>query len=195
MEDGLKVAIGSVLGDGCLKQLSKKERASQLYISQHESRLPYLEWLHAKLGEQFAVNPIKRKKGYRQFYFMTKPDKALGELMTRFYPLGKKEVPAEIMNLLVFPLSLAVWYMDDGTLDKRAKYHHNAMFATYGFSFDGCAMLGKVLLENFGVQASVSRCSMRGKVYPRLYVRSAGMNRFIDIVKPYVHPVFRYKIK
>ena len=194
MNESVQVAIGSILGDGCLKQLSKRARASQLYISQHSSKLPYLEWLHSKLSEDMAVNPIRKKRGYDQFYFMTRPNKTLGNLRLKFYPQGKKVIPKDIKNLLVTPLSLAVWYMDDGTLDNRSHYHYNAMFATYSFSSDGCICLARALEGNFGIKASVSKCSMRGKVYPRLYVVSACMDNFIRLINPHIHPVFRYKV-
>lgn len=194
MEEYVQVAIGSILGDGCLKQLSKRRRASQLYVSQHSDKLPYLEWLHSKLSGGFEMNVIKPKKGYKQHYFMTKPDKLLGFLMEKFYPQGKKIIPEDIGDILTDPVTIAVWYMDDGTLDKRSKYHCNAMFATYGFSFEGCGRLVAALKENFGLEVSTSRCMMRGKVYPRLYVKSGSMGRFISLVQPYIHPVFNYKI-
>ena len=195
MEEHIQVAIGSILGDGNLKQLSKKGKASQLYVSQHSSKLPYLEWLHERLGEGFAMNPIKPKKGYEQHYFMTKPEKGLGYLMEKFYPEGKKIIPEDISDLLIHPLSLAVWYMDDGTLDKRSKYHYNALIATYGFSFKGCERLSEALHKNFGLEVSVTKCKMRDVIYPRLYVKSESMDDFVSLIKPHIHPIFEYKIK
>jgi len=195
MTDYEQVAVGSILGDGCLKQLSKRKKCSQLYVSQHTSKLPYLEWLHCKLKQGFAINSIKSKKGYSQYYFMTKPDRRLGLLKEVFYPEGLKIIPSNINELLTYPTSLAVWYMDDGTLDRRSKYHYNALFATYGFSFEGCDLLTKVLHNNFGLDASVTSCKMRSKIYPRLYIKSASMDSFISLVQPFIHPVFQYKIK
>ena len=195
MEEHIQVAIGSILGDGNLKQLSKRAKASQLYVSQHSSKLPYLEWLHERLGGGFAMNPIKPKKGYEQHYFMTKPEKGLGYLMEKFYPKGKKIIPDDIGDLLKYSLSLAVWYMDDGTLDRRSKYHYNALIATYGFSFDGCERLSEALHKNFGLEVSVTKCKMRDKVYPRMYVKSNSMVSFISLIKPHIHPIFEYKVK
>lgn len=194
MEEYIQVAIGSILGDGNLKQLSKRAGASQLYVSQHSDKLSYLEWLHFKLSKGFAMNPIRPKKGYKQYYFMTKPNKTLGLFKRKFYPNGKKIIPADIDRLLKDSMSLAVWYMDDGTLDKRPKYHYNAWFATHGFSFDGCEILSKTLKKNFGLEISVIKGKMRDKVYPRLYVKSQSMDKFISLVKPFILPVFRYKI-
>lgn len=186
MEQPLGIAIGSILGDGNLKQLSKRRLASQLYVSQHSSKLPYLKWLHAQLGRRFSMNPIKPKKGYEQYYFMTRPSVELGSLMQIFYPNGKKTIPREIMKLLNDPLSLAVWYMDDGTLDNRSRYHWNAMIASYGFGFAECELLAEALKRNFSLEVSVIRCQMRNVVYPRLYIRSSSMPKFISLIQPYI---------
>ena len=194
MEEHIQVAIGSILGDGSLKDPAKRTGFAQLYVSQRCDRLPYLVWLHAKLSKGFRVNPIKVKKGYNQFYFMTKPDGYLGYLRRKFYPEGKKIIPEDICNFLKHPLSLAVWYMDDGTLDKRDKYHQNALIATYGFSFTDCERLTIALEDNFGILSSVTKCRMRGKVYPRTYIKSGSMRRFTAIIKPFIHPALSYRL-
>ncbi len=195
MQRATQVAIGSILGDGCLKQLSKRQEASQLYVSQHSSKLAYLDWLHKELGKEFVMNSIRPKKGYEQHYFMTKPQVKLGVLMKKFYPNGTKIVPEDINSLLKNPISLAVWYMDDGTLDVRQGYHRNAMIATYNFSFEDCQRLAMTVRDNFSVEMSVTKCTMRGKCYPRLYVRSSSMSRFISLIKPFIQPVFHYKVR
>lgn len=194
MGEHIQVAVGSILGDGCLKGISKRKMSSQLYVSQHSSKLPYLEWVHSQLDKGFAMNPIKPKKGYEQYYFNTRPEKTLGYLFRKFYPEGKKIIPADMEILLKYPSSLAVWHMDDGTLDRRSKYHYNAMIATYGFSFGECERLTEALYKNFGLDVSVTRCKMRDKMYPRLYVKSRSMDRFASLVKPYIHPIFHYKV-
>ena len=112
-----------------------------------------------------------------------------------FYPKGKKIVPKNIKELLRNPLTLAVWYQDDGTLDCRSKYHYNAMFATYCFSFSDCKLLAKALRENFNLDARVCKCKMRGKTRYRLYIASKSMNNFVGLVEPHIITCFRYKIR
>lgn len=100
----------------------------------------------------------------------------------------------DIQDLLKDPLSLAIWYQDDGTLDKRSKYHWNAMFATYCFPYNDCELLATAVRQNFDIEMSVCRCQMRGKMYYRLYVLSKSMRRFIEVVRPYIHTDYAYKI-
>lgn len=189
----MKIAIGSVLGDGSLRPADLRG-TSALDVSQHNSKLPYLKWLYSELNKGFDLNPIFPKKGFNLHRFVTKSSLELGELRNTFYHGGRKSIPSNIGDILDDPISLAVWYMDDGTLDRRNKYHFNSMFASYCFTFEECEALKNVLQDNFGVKISVTRCKMRGKYYPRLYIWSESMEKFVDTIKPFVHPIFKYKI-
>lgn len=193
MGESLDVVIGSVLGDGHIYEATKKFK-SRIYVSQHDTKFSYLEWLFLKIGEGFDLNPIRPKTGYKQHYFRSKSYSKFGELRKTFYFKRKKIIPFEIFDILVNPISIAVWYMDDGNLDKRNKYHFNSTFATYCFSFEECRVLCEVLNKNFGIKASVNQTKMRGKIYPRLYIWSESMNKFINTIKPFINPVFNYKI-
>ena len=192
-----QIVIGSILGDGSLSPLTKKQQFSTLDVSQNIDKLPYLKWLYKKLGKDFLLNPIKQKKGFEQmFRFRSKPSRTLGILRSKFYSShnGKKIIPLDIQEILTEPITLAVWYMDDGTLDKRDKYHFNSCIATYCFTFKECDMLKKTLKNNFGLNVSVNQSTMRGKIYPRIYIKSESMKDFIKIIKPHIQPVFNYKV-
>ena len=192
-----QVLIGSILGDGSLSPLSRKQHASTIDISQNVDKLSYLKWLHKVLGTILILNPILQKKGFEKMYrFRSKPSKMLGDLRAKFYsnPNGKKIVPTDIQELQRDSIALAVWYMDDGNLDNRNKYHFNSSIASYCFTFGECNILKETLKSNFGLNVSVNSITMRGKIYPRIYIKSESMERFINIVKPYIHPVFNYKI-
>jgi hypothetical protein len=196
--DPTQVIMGSILGDGSLSPLSRgRDRTSTIDISQNVSKFSYLEWLYKILGRVLDLNPIHQKKGFEQMYrFRSKPSKLLGSLRSKFYSDldGKKIIPSDIQEIFKDPISLAVWYMDDGTLDKRDKYHFNSCLASYCFTFSECNFLKEVLKKNFGLNVSVNQSTMRGKVYPRIYIRSESMNDFIRLVKPHILPVFNYKI-
>ncbi|MBI3397441.1 hypothetical protein HY045_03115 [Candidatus Woesebacteria bacterium] len=195
MEEHTKIIIGSILGDGSLSPVSTTQRTSRIDISQHNSKLPYLKWLYVKLSVGMRLSSVYPKRGYNLHRFCSKSNKELGYFRELFYSKnGKKIIPTVINSILRDPISLAVWYMDDGNLDKRTKYHFNATIATYCFSFIECQRLSDVLKENFKVRSSVNKTKMRGKTYPRLYIWSESMDRFISIIRPIIHPVFKYKI-
>lgn len=188
-----QIIVGSLLGDGWLERQSASGTA-MFRVKYSDKSKKYLEWLRDRVGE---LNPsdLKSVPRYSQHYFYTEARRDIGDLYNLFYPKGRKSIPRNIAHLLVKPIGLAVWYQDDGTLDKRSGYHHNALFATHCFSFEECLLLTNVLRRNFGITTSVCKCQMRGKMYYRLYVVSKSMGTFIKTIRPFIHPHFQYKIR
>jgi hypothetical protein len=189
------ILVGSLLGDGWLYPLAHRKQTSSYHTKCNDKSLGYLKWVRKQLEELNPSN-LKSIKKYSQHYFYVSPRTDIGKLRKLFYPNeGKKVVPPNIKELLTEPISLAVWYQDDGTLDNRSKYHRNALIATHCFSFDDCTLLKDTLWENFGIKASVCKCQMRGKMYFRLYIFSESMDHFVEIIRPYIHKNYAYKIR
>lgn len=188
------ILVGLILGDGHLTSFVGASKRSRMQVKGDSKSLPYLKWLHKQLLP-LEVSELKPKKNYHQHHFYTKTTKELGKLRNLFYPRGEKIIPTNIKTFLKNPLTLAVWYQDDGTLDCRDKYHYNAMFSTYCFSFNDCQLLANTLRKNFKLDVRVCKCQMRGKTRYRLYITSSSMGRFIKIIKPYINPCFEYKIR
>lgn len=188
------ILVGSILGDGWFGKLSRRTGTSIYYAKYKGDKIGYLNWLRSELKE-LEPSELKTVQRYKQYYFFTRARKDIGDYRKIFYPNeGRKVVPKSITKLLRSPRALAVWYQDDGTLDRRSKYHWNAMFSTYCFPHNECVLLAEVLKKNFSIDVSVCKCQMRGKMYYRLYVLSKSMMRFLKIIEPYIHSSFRYKI-
>lgn len=188
------ILIGLTLGDGYLTPFVGKSRRSRVEIKGDDKNLSYLAWLHEEL-QPLGVSELKPKKNYHQHRFYTKTTEGIGELRAMFYPNGRKIVPSTIKDFLISPLSIAVWYQDDGTLDNRRKEHFNSLFATHCFSLNDCKLLADALRTNFNLDARVCKCQMRNKLRYRLYITSPSMGRFISLVEPYINPCFEYKIR
>ena len=116
------------------------------------------------------------------------------ELRQRFYQNGTKIIPPEIHHLLQNSLSVAVWYMDDGTLDWRIKDHYAFLLTTNCFTTEDNKRLVEVLKINFGVDAAVHLAFSRRKRYPRIYIGAKGRDRFCEIVRPFILSCFSYKL-
>lgn len=185
--------IGLILGDGHLTKSNGAAGTSALDLKYDEKYLGYLQWIHQALQE---LNPslIRRKKGFHQYRFYTERRKDIGELRRKFYPDDIKCVPEDIHQYLKDPLTLAIWFQDDGTLDFRKGYHANALFATHCFSQAECMVLANALGKNFDLDIRVCRCLMRGKLYFRLYVTSKSMGKFMQLIEPYMQQCFHYKL-
>ena len=193
MSRSIAILVGLILGDGYLTKPCGASQKAALDIKYDKKYLSYLKWLHKELSI-YNPSPIRKKKGFHQFRFYTKRTKEIGKLRQLFYRNGKKIIPADIENYLINPITLAVWYQDDGTLDFRNKYHANALIATHCFTFEECHLLADALSKNFNLDVRVCRCQMRGKLYFRLYVASKSMNIFMQLVEPYIQNCFYYKL-
>ena len=188
------IVAGSLLGDGWLGKLTKRSGNCIYTLKYNDRSIGYLQWMRTQLQE-LHPSELKSIPRYTQHYFYTKARSDIGDLRKKFYPHeGSKRVPENIGDILYDPLTLAIWYQDDGTLDRRSGYHWNARIATYCFPYDDCVRLRDVLRTNFGIEVSVCKNTMRQKVYYELYVLSKSMERFIEIVRPYVHKDYAYKI-
>ena len=186
--------VGSLLGDGWLSALTPSTKKAVYYLKYNDKSIEYLRWMRQQLVE-LQPSELKSIPKYSQHYFYTRASTDVGKMRSIFYPNeGRKRVPGNIEKLLSDPLALAIWYQDDGTLDRRSKYHWNAIFATYCFPYEECILLATAVRRNFGIEMSVCRCKMRGKMYYRLYVLSDSMKQFMSTIGPYIHEDYQYKI-
>lgn len=187
------IVIGTILGDGCLE--FNGYRGTRLQIKQKDGHKQYVMWLYKNLSDLCRTGPQQRKDT-KQWYFSTRTLEELTELHKVFYSRQKrKRVPAEIASLVTSPLSIAVWYMDDGTLDYRPKSHYNFRLSTDSFTKTENVLLVDMLKVNFGVNASSFNSLCRGKKYHRLYIGAKGRDSFFDLVQPYmIKPCFNRKL-
>lgn len=190
-KEQLAVLIGTLLGDGSLEFNGYK--GTRLQIKQSEERKEYVLWLYDHFKD-ITKTPPKKRPDTKQWYFGTRFYENLTELRKIFYPDGKKRVPRTIDNLLTSSQSLAVWFMDDGRLDYREKYHYSYSFSTDSFTIEGVKRLQNVLKERFDVDANVHMTSYRGKRYPQLYIGKAGRDSFYRIISPHILKCFSYKL-
>lgn len=186
------ILIGNLLGDGFLIKHKDCKRTCFRFKQKEESK-EYVFWLYKKFRSFCKSRPSQRKDN-QQWYFLTKRYKEFNRIRAEFYEEGVKIVPENIEKILTSPLSLAVWYMDDGTLDYRPKNHCSFYFATHCFSVDGAKRLSNVLRKNFSIDSSVYNNLIRGKRYPRIYIGAKGRDRFVELITPYILNCFRYKL-
>lgn len=192
MERYEAIVVGSLLGDGWLGVRSKIGTAV-FGVKYKSASLPYLEWIHSELAI-LGLKDIRPKPNYDQYMFYSKPSIFFGDYRKLFYPDNIKIVPDNVESLLTDPISLAVWYMDDGSLDQRPKSHCTANIATYGFTFEDCHKLKSAIKKNFNLDVGVHKVTCRKVTYFRLYVFSKTVPDFMNLIKPYILPCFSYKL-
>jgi recombination protein RecA len=187
-----QVLIGSLLGDGYLYP-TVSGKYSYLRIAHGPKQKDYVWWKYRYFKQWVLSLPRyqmqnKNKPGLGGYYwFKTIADKDLLSYRNIFYSGSEKIVPFEIGKYLVTPLSLAVWYMDDGTINYRA-LHLN----TQGFSLEENKLLREVLNRNFGILCNINKSGGIGKGYI-LYIPIKQAKLFMSLVRSFVEECMPYK--
>lgn len=183
-----ELLLGIVLGDGYLEPHGKGVR---LQVNHAERFAFYVKWKREALHELIpGALHRNHNNGYPFWRFVTKSHPDLAELRRLFYVDGKKIIPDNIQEMLVHPQSLAVWFMDDGTCDKR---QGSMLFETQCFDASDVERLRETLQTNFDVGTKAHRCGV-GRKGCRLYVSVAEAKKLRKIIAPYVLPEMRYKL-
>lgn len=186
-----EIIIGNILGDGCLE--FNGYRGTRLQIKQCLRYKDYVFWLYKQL-ENLCNSSPKQRKDNKQWYFSTRYLKELTLLHKLFYRNRRKIIPKNILKLINSSLTLAIWYMDDGSLYWRPKEHNGFRLYTNCFSIREVDLLKNVLLNNFGIESTAQRFLCNGKKYSRIYIGKRGRNKFLKIIRPYILKCFLYKL-
>lgn len=185
------IIIGNLLGDGYLDK--NRYGSIALEVKQKDSCKKYVFWLYEELKSLCGSLPKQRKDNY-QWRLLTRYSKDLKRMYKLFYPNGRKIIPANLLEILISPLSLAVWYMDDGTLDYRVKSHFAFSLVTNCFTLEENEILIQTLRKNFKIEATIHHSLIRGKRYPRIYIGSQGRDQFYKLVRPFILECFSHKL-
>jgi hypothetical protein len=136
----------------------------------------------------------RQRKDNKQWRFVTEANNEIRQIRNIFYRNNLKIVPENVSEFLTSPLSLAIWYMDDGSLDFRPKSHYAFSLKTNSFSISERKLLIEALKHNFRVEASIQSPICRGKRYPQIYIGKNGRCRFLKLIKPHIIDCFQYKL-
>src|SRR3990167_4235025 len=109
-EEQKSILIGTLLGDGTMRI----KKNAHLEINHAFSQKVLVDWIFSKFSSLVTTPPKWRKgNGKREAYrFATQKLPILTPFYNLFYKSGRKVIPT---NLKLDALSLAVWFMDDGS--------------------------------------------------------------------------------
>jgi hypothetical protein len=204
----LEVVTGSLLGDGWLQgpdsynlSFAKKQMTSRKeYLSWHFSALRDLscsltDRQQLQKFNYYRVRGVRKVSEVSVFVTHTHPD--FTELGRKWYKMEDgvfvknahgRRIKVVPHDLVLSPLSLAIWFCDDGTNSVR---NRTAIFCTNSFTFDECAFLSDKLRSIFDIKSTVH--SQRSR--PLIRVSAASYGDFINMIKPHVvWNCFQYKI-
>jgi recombination protein RecA len=187
-----EVIRGSLMGDGAV---GKRVRRSPLAhpggrfrMGHGAKQAPYLEWKCSLLAN-IPMSRTTREDG-AVFADLT-PMVGLAELREEVYVGNKKEFSWDYLKKLT-PLSLAIWFMDDGHLDVRNEATQSARIAICVQAMTPQTRLRLVEYLRDTWELDVRLTEVRSKsivVFSKL-----AAEEFQSIICPYVHPSMEYKL-
>ena len=154
-----------------------------LEINHSVHQRSYVDWKYMHLAELVSTPPRERNgNGGRLAYrFLTRSLPLLTPYYRLFYESGVKRVP----ELELSPLTLAVWFMDDGGRSRRAVYLN-----TQKFDEESQQRLLQLLWEQWAISGTLNR----DKTYYRIRISVEGTARLARLIGPHLLPELRYKL-
>jgi hypothetical protein len=177
------ILLGSLLGDGTLRRQGNRLNAL-LEVNHTYKQQDYVDWKWQQFRDYILTPPKSRKgKGVRIAYrFTTRSLPIFTDYYDSFYIQGRKCIPS---NLKLDPLSLAVWFMDDGNKSRSAFYLNTQQFTLKEQQF-----LQKILFDTFGFNSALNR----DKIYFRIRISTKSSLSMKRLIEPYVISSMRYKL-
>lgn len=179
---------GTMLGDG---HIAKHGRLARLMISHCKKQNELSKWLHEQLTPISLElrNRIDPRTGFEYTEFNTITHIEFNVLRDVFYRNSVKIVPNEI-EMWLTPPALAVWIMDDGSLNKGV----NLRLQTDSFTLKENMRLLQAIKINFNVNGNVREYTRNKKKYYFLSFNKRNTQIISDIVRDFVIPSMQYKI-
>lgn len=182
--------IGSILGDGCLCENWSKTNY-RLLITHSVKQEKYVEWKYVLLRPWILTPPRYYGKN-KSVSIRTVSHPRLSELQKEFYRGKKKIIPQDIAKYFINPLTIAVWFMDDGNIAKNGVgkvrgYYLNSQ----SFTMRENMLLIKVLADLYQIKAIIE--TNHGKPRIGIFAKDSR-EKFKNLIKNLILRDLRYKI-
>lgn len=192
LSDQCKAIIyGSLLGDGSL-QLQKNYKNARFYIRHSIVQEEYFLWKVNALQEIASDRSIQmsERSGYglnKSLLFQSRALPQLTEIHDITHDKNRLLIQRRWLNHLT-PLSLAVWWLDDGSLISN---NRKGVLCTDGFDEKSVLLLARYLKVVWDVDAHVGPIVRHREdrhyskeVYYRLWFGTEELKKFLRIILP-----------
>jgi recombination protein RecA len=188
-----EIVLGGLMGDGALSP-TRSGHGARFRFGHGAKQDSYCDW-KASLFENVGVSRSSNRAGGTSCDVKALPE--LAELREAVYVGGKKVLSDDYLKALT-PLSLAIWYMDDGTFSLRAK---GLQARTRDGS--GRSEICVEAMERTTRERLVSYLAGTWEITPKLVDRAGKAvlvfskdetAKLHALIAPFVHPSMEYKL-
>ena len=183
-----ELIFGCTLGDGYIKLLDNDKNACfcMNHCVKQEEYIKYkFEFLKnlQKYYKSYTRKTPDRMGIYRSSILCTtQTNESINEFRYMFYKDRKKIIPIEYLDEYYTPFAMAIHYCDDGSYSKG-----NIVIATHSFEREELEQFISFLYRKYNLEFSIHRDNS-------IRVRSCSVDKFIELVKPYIIDEMKYKI-
>jgi hypothetical protein len=187
------VLAGMLLGDGCIIQT----KSTCCFRMQHsEKQREYFKYKVSVLENLTYVTvrdipPRGARHPNIEMVATTRTHPIYKRLREIFYKEGKRHISRCFMDWMTIE-GLALWYMDDGTLQGT----RNCVISVAAFPIEEVELLVKILYEKFGLAFRIISDfnKKQNKLYYKISAGGEAGTKFIEMIRPYIHETMLYKI-
>lgn len=189
------IIIGTLLGDACVLYVHKGCKYPSYQCSHCEKQYDYLQMIYSKLKsimtptitehkEHILYIKGKKYKRDKSYSIRSRNCDCLIPFRDAFYPKDKKVIPIEFIKNKFDKTSLAYWFMDDGSLDrKRSSFILN----TQCFTKENLKEFIEFLYTKFGLLFTIKKDNS-------LYLKHCCNSLFQDLISDSITKDMRYKL-
>lgn len=173
-----EIILGTILGDGSLK-IHKGYKNARLSFRHSVKQKEYFFWKTEELKE-ISSEKYYWEQNDGKLRYQSLANESLTEIYHLTHKNSKWDINRKWLNLLK-PLSLAVWWLDDGSLVGDTR---QGVLCTDSFKKDEVIVLSDYLMDVWRIKTRVSK--VMGSYY-RLYIDSSEeLKKFLRIILPYI---------
>ena len=185
-----QILDGMLLGDAHLER-QRGALSARLKVEHSVAQSAYVHWkfsewrLWVRTPPTERIRPNRLGTCSRNVGFTTLAHLEFETARLRFYRERRKVVP---YDLELTPLSMAVWFMDDGS--RKSNQCRGLYLNTQSFTAEEVDFLRVVMRRDVGIETSVRQ--QRDGL--QIYVPSNSVTEFLSFISADVLPCMRYKL-
>lgn len=186
----IQVLKGSLLGDMWIQPKENKNKTYSYSLNFEQSEFEYALWKAKMCGVPFSFTKRKRydkrtKKNYFSYGVHLTINKMVKRGLYNLFYQPIKIVTNELLNSLT-PLSIAIWYMDDGNMYYNGNNCHLTL-SVNGFDFESKERIINYFKINYNINFKHASKAIR-------ITSRKDVEKFMTIVEKFIPKCMKRKI-
>ena len=187
-----EILTGLFLGDGCIIPCANK--TAEVQNSCKKEKEEYIDYLIDILNGCYYKNEKNYISGYGSEMVRAKSHRSASlydyfNKITTLKNKGNDKLKEALVDNFT-PLSMAIFYMDDGSLSHSEKQKDRALFAICDYSEKDAKIICKCF-EKYGIHPVLYRDTAG---YNRLRLNTDDAYKMFNLICKYIPPIMRYKL-